>query len=221
MSAGPVVRGHASPDARLVPLAAPDPTRLVPGSALQSIAVAPDQAGQLLDAELDWSRSVTAPGADSKMTAQECLLADPVGSRGAYGQDWTAFSKTTVQPAEADDSTQVVLAVGLYPSEDKARGAFSALAAAMGDCGGKSVAETTAQGAELALSFEADPAEADSIRWRSRQRGAGGTGPPERGCAYDARVRRNAFLEVMVCVSGAEGKGAKDVADALEKTLPS
>lgn len=220
-AAGPTVPGRASPDVRLVPLDTPEPTRLVPGSALRSIAVAPERAEQLLGAALGWSRSVTAPGPDSQMTARECLLADPVGTRGAYGQDWTAFSKTTVQPAEADDSTQVVLAVGLYRSEGKARGAFSALVSAMGDCGGKSVTETTALGAELALSFETDQAETDSIQWRSQQRDAAATGSRERGCAYDARVRRNAFLEVMVCVSGTEAKGAKEVADALEQALPS
>ncbi|MGL6235266.1 MAG: sensor domain-containing protein [Segniliparus sp.] len=213
---GAVVPGHAAPDARLLPLAPTDTTRLVPGSALQSIVVAPEQAARLLGADFGWSRSITAPGADSKTTAKECLLADPVGLRGVYGQDWTAFRKTTVQSAEDDDSAQLVLAVGVYPSEAKAHGLFSSLVSALGDCDGKSATETTAQGADLVLSFEVGPSGADSAQWRSRQES-----PRERSCSYDARVRRNVLFEVMACVAGSEGKSAKDVADALEETLPS
>ncbi|EFV12765.1 sensor domain-containing protein [Segniliparus rugosus] len=210
-----VVPGRAAPDPRLLPLASPDVASLVPGRALPSVTVAPDQAGALLGVDLGWSRAVTAPGADSKTTVEECRLADPVGMRAAYGQDWAAFSKTTVQPAEDDDSTQVVLAVGLYPSEAKARGAFAAVVSALRVCDGKSTTETTAQGAEFALTFHADPTAADALRWRSEREDAGG-----RRCAYDARARRNAFLEVMVCVAGEDAREAKGVADALEGSLP-
>ncbi|ADG98472.1 hypothetical protein Srot_2016 [Segniliparus rotundus DSM 44985] len=211
-----VVPGHAAPDGRLLPLAVPDATRLVPASALESIAVPADQAAGLVNAPLAWSRDVTAPGADSKTTANQCLLADPVGTRAAYGEEWTAFRKTTVQPAEDDDSTQIVMSVGLYPSESKPRGRYVSLVSELRACDGVSATETDAIGAEFPLTFHVEPSDEEhSIRWRSEKAGA-----PARSCSYDARVRRNVFLEVMVCAADPQGEGAEPVADALEEALP-
>jgi hypothetical protein len=210
-----VVPGHAAPDGKLLPLDVPDATRLVPTSALDSIVVPPDQAASLVNAALDWSRDVTAPGADSRTTAKECLLADPVGTRAAYGEDWAAFRKTTVQPAEDDDSTQVVISVGLYSSEAKARGLYVSIVSTLRACDGTSATETDALGAEFPLTFHVGPSDGDSIRWRSDKAGA-----PARSCSYDARVRRNALFEVMVCAADLQVEGAKSVADALEGTLP-
>jgi len=170
--------------------------------------------GNIVGATLGWENMSTVPVQDYSVDLPVCNDYADIGLPEVYNvPGLVSFNRAVMQESPTDDTHYVKQAVGVFATNDAAKGALHRILDRTAGCSGQTTRMHIDNGATQVWLFSNGAITGTDAAWSKQEPGT------DRRCFFQTRLRENVLLQAKVCESGDGGPAVNTLAGAMQSAL--